>query len=146
MPSLLLSRRDLEFLLYEWLDVELLTKRERFAEHSRETFDAVLDLSEQIAAAAERVGAVTLTLWGTGDPAVALANSSTYLEAVGHVVVAWLWLEQVLAAQGRTGDFYDGKRLAARYFFAHELPRTGPQLDLLASLDRVTLDLAPGWL
>jgi len=104
------------------------------------------ELGARLAAAAERVGAVTLTLWGTGDPAVALANSSTYLEAVGHVVVAWLWLEQVLAAQGRTGDFYDGKRLAARYFFAHELPRTGPQLDLLASLDRVTLDLAPGWL
>ena len=49
MPSLLLSRRDLEFLLYEWLDVELLTKRPRYAEHSRETFDAVLELAEQIA-------------------------------------------------------------------------------------------------
>ena len=49
MRSLLLSRRDLDFLLHEWLDVEALTKRERFAEHSRETFDAVLDLSEQVA-------------------------------------------------------------------------------------------------
>ncbi len=49
MPSVLLSRRDLEFLLYEWLDVELLTKRARYAEHSRDTFDAVLDLAEQVA-------------------------------------------------------------------------------------------------
>ena len=49
MPSRLLSRRDLDFLLYEWLDVELLTKRPRFSEHSREVFDAVLDLSEQVA-------------------------------------------------------------------------------------------------
>src|SRR5215210_7850763 len=51
MPSssLILSRRDLDFLLDEWLDVESLTKRPRFAEHSRETFDAVLDLAEQIA-------------------------------------------------------------------------------------------------
>src|SRR5687767_14084853 len=49
MPSLLLSRRDLDFLLYEWLDVESLTKRTRFTEHSRETFDALLDLSEQVA-------------------------------------------------------------------------------------------------
>ena len=40
MRSLLLSRRDLDFLLYEWLDVEALTARPRFAEHSRETFDA----------------------------------------------------------------------------------------------------------
>ena len=47
--SLLLSRRDLDFLLYEWLDIETLTSRERFAAHSRETFDPILDLSEQLA-------------------------------------------------------------------------------------------------
>jgi butyryl-CoA dehydrogenase len=49
MASLLLSRRDLDFLLHEWLDVESLTKRPRYADHSRETFDDVLDLAEQIA-------------------------------------------------------------------------------------------------
>src|SRR5215210_7308358 len=47
--SLLLSRRDLDFLLYTWLDVESLSARPRFAEHSRDTFDAVLDLAAQIA-------------------------------------------------------------------------------------------------
>lgn len=49
MKSTLLSRRDLDFLLYEWLRVDDLTKRHRFAEHSRETFDGVLDLCEQLA-------------------------------------------------------------------------------------------------
>ncbi|HEX2286960.1 MAG TPA: acyl-CoA dehydrogenase family protein, partial [Mycobacterium sp.] len=49
MKSLLLSRRDLDFLLYEWLRVDELTTRQRFAEHSRDTFDAVLDLCEQLA-------------------------------------------------------------------------------------------------
>src|SRR4029450_13396334 len=49
VASLILSRRDLDFLLHEWLAVESLTKRPRFAEHSRETFDAVLDLAERIA-------------------------------------------------------------------------------------------------
>ena len=49
-----------------------------------------------------------------GDADVALANASVYLEAVGHVVVAWIWLEQLLAATASTGDFYDGKRAAAR--------------------------------
>ena len=44
-----LSRRDVDFLLYEWLDVVELTKRDHFAEHSRDTFDAVLDLSADIA-------------------------------------------------------------------------------------------------
>jgi alkylation response protein AidB-like acyl-CoA dehydrogenase len=42
-------RKTLDFLLYQWLDVESLNKRERFADHSRETFDAVLDTCERIA-------------------------------------------------------------------------------------------------
>lgn len=45
-----LDARDLDFLLHDWLDVELLAARGRFSEHSRETFDAVLDLSEKLAA------------------------------------------------------------------------------------------------
>ena len=44
------SRRDVDFLLYEWLDVAELTNRQRFSEHSRDTFDAVLDLSADLAA------------------------------------------------------------------------------------------------
>src|SRR5436305_1549923 len=44
-----MSRRDIEFLLYEWLGVTGLLERERFAEHSRDTFDAILELSEQLA-------------------------------------------------------------------------------------------------
>ena len=50
------------------------------------------------------------------------------------------------AADGREGDFYDGKRQAARYFLRWELPRTGPQLDLLDSLDRTVLDTRESWL
>ena len=49
MHSTLMSRRDLDFLLFEWLRVDELTKRERFAEHSLDTFAGVLDLYEQLA-------------------------------------------------------------------------------------------------
>jgi len=49
MYSKLLNRRDLEFILYELLDVGSLTRRARFAEHSRETFDAALDTAARIA-------------------------------------------------------------------------------------------------
>ncbi len=45
----LLNRRDLEFLLYEFLDTEALLGRERYADHSREVFDATLDVAQQIA-------------------------------------------------------------------------------------------------
>ena len=47
--SKILSRRDLAFVLYEWLGVEDLLLRERHAEHSRETFDAVIDAGERLA-------------------------------------------------------------------------------------------------
>jgi alkylation response protein AidB-like acyl-CoA dehydrogenase len=93
--------------------------------------------------ALDRLAAVTQRLWSTGSPAVALANATTYLEAAGHVVVAWVWLEQLATVAARGGQFYDGKRAAARYFFRFELPTVHPKLDLLWSLDRTTLDLDP---
>ncbi len=101
--------------------------------------------ADQLQAAVDRVVTTTKQLWGSGDPALALANASVYLEAVGHVVVAWIWLEQALAADGKSGSFYDGKRQAARYFYVWELPKTGAQLDLLDSLDRTTLDMQDDW-
>ena len=96
-----------------------------------------------------RIEKTTTTLHAAGDPDVTLANASIYLEAVGHVVAAWIWLEQLLAVDARDGTdggdaFGDGKRAAARYFFRYELPRTGPQFDLLDSLDTTTLDWTAG--
>ena len=45
----IVNRRDLDFLLFEVLDAEALTRHARYAEHSRETFAAVLDTAEAIA-------------------------------------------------------------------------------------------------
>lgn len=92
-----------------------------------------------------RLVEVTAAMFASGDVEAAMANSAVYLEAFGHIVVAWMWLQQAIAAHGRDGDFYDGKRQAARYFFRYELPKTAPQLDLLASLDRTTLEMRDGW-
>ena len=97
-------------------------------------------------AAAERVREVTAALWAAGDPAVTLANSAVYLEAVGHVVVAWVWLGQLVALGDRDDDFARGKRAAATWFLRHDLPRTGPQFALLESLDRTVLDARAEWL
>ena len=102
-------------------------------------------MAARLDASWQRLVAVTAGMFGSGDVEAALANSVVYLEAFGHIVVAWMWLEQVLAAHGQHGDFYDGKRQAARYFFHYELPKTAPQLDLLESLDRTTLEMREGW-
>jgi alkylation response protein AidB-like acyl-CoA dehydrogenase len=96
-------------------------------------------------AAVTRLNAVTATLWSTGDPDLALANAHVYLEAAGHLVVGWLWLEQALATGTARTDFHEGKRQAARYFRAWELPRVHRRFDLLESLDRTVLDARPDW-
>jgi butyryl-CoA dehydrogenase len=85
------------------------------------------------------------------DPGAALANATIYLDSLGHVVVAWRWLAQALVAQaalaaarGGDHDFYAGKLAACRYFFRYELPRTGPALALLRSLDDTALAIPDG--
>ncbi|HSB98051.1 MAG TPA: acyl-CoA dehydrogenase [Spongiibacteraceae bacterium] len=101
--------------------------------------------AQSLTAALERIVAVTRTLHGTGDIGLTLANASAYLEAVGHTVLAWIWLEQMLAAHGKSGDFYDGKRQAGRYFMRWELSKIYPQLDLLETLDKTTLEMTDAW-
>jgi len=112
---------------------------------AEESGGELAELAEQLGEVLGRVGTITAGLFASGDIDAAMANSSVYLEAVGHLVVAWIWLEQMLACEGKTGDFYDGKRQAGRYFFRYELPKTGPQLTLLASLDRTTLEMRDAW-
>lgn len=101
--------------------------------------------ADALQAAVDRLGEVTLALAGLGDPERTMANATVYLEAAGHVVVAWMWLEQLVAVGDKEGDFYDGKRAAARYFFRWELPKVGPMLDLLASGDTTTLEMREAW-
>ena len=49
MPAPLLSRRDLEFMLYEVFEVESSLTRERYSDHNRETIDAAIDVAQAIA-------------------------------------------------------------------------------------------------
>ena len=96
-----------------------------------------------------KVGEVTRKAWSAGDPARTLANATAYLEAFGHVVLAWIWLDQSLAAsrnfRDEDSDFFHGKWQACRYFFVHELPKVDAWLDLVAALDTTTLDMKNEW-
>ncbi|GAB92878.1 acyl-CoA dehydrogenase [Gordonia rhizosphera] len=108
--------------------------------------DATATYAAELRSSLDRLVEVTAKVWSAGDPSLALANATAYLEAAGHIVIAWMWLEQLLAVGDKSGDFYDGKRAAAQYFYRYELPKTGPQLDLLEALDRTTLNTDPAWL
>ena len=56
------------------------------------------DWARQLDDAIGRVETVTQKLWRDGEADRALAAASVYLEAFGHVVIAWIWLQQALAA------------------------------------------------
>jgi alkylation response protein AidB-like acyl-CoA dehydrogenase len=94
-------------------------------------------------AAVARIGEVVAGVAALPDPRPALAEATAFLEATGHVVVAWLWLEQWRVAQAGTGTLHEGKRAAARYFLTRELPKVGALLDLVAAADGLTTGLDP---
>jgi alkylation response protein AidB-like acyl-CoA dehydrogenase len=101
--------------------------------------------ARQLAAALARLVDATRQAWSTGDREEALANAVPYLQAFGHVVLAWLWLDVVLVLRDED-DFAQGKRAAGRYFYAYELPRIGAWLDVVARREPLCLHLKTEWL
>ncbi len=96
------------------------------AEHARALGDAL-----------QQVQAATQAAWSTGNPAEALANAVPYMQAFGHAVVAWLWLDVAAAvlAAGRDDPASQGRLYAARYFYRYELPKIGAWLQVAANRD-----------
>ncbi len=79
--------------------------------------------ARQLGAALRRVLDATKAAWSTGVPEEALANATPYLQAFGHLVLSWLWLDVALVAQRSGKGPGQGKIAAMRYFYAYELPK-----------------------
>ncbi len=87
--------------------------------------------------ALSQLGAATKAAWSTGEPTDALANAVPYLQAFGHTVLAWVWLDVALAAQAAPESNSRTGRLAAmRFFFHYELPKIGAWLQVVSSRDQ----------
>lgn len=86
--------------------------------------------------ALQQVGDATRAAWTTGNPVEALANAVPYMQAFGHMVLAWIWLDVALAAQAApTSPAQVGRLGAARYFFHYELPKIGAWLHVVSHRD-----------
>jgi butyryl-CoA dehydrogenase len=86
--------------------------------------------------ALQQVGAATKAAWATNDPTDALANAVPYMQAFGHTVIAWMWLDVALAIPaGATDADNVGRNAAARYFFHYELPKIDAWLKVVATRD-----------
>ncbi len=95
----------------------------------------------QLAQALQQVGGATKAAWSTGQPGEALANAVPYMQAFGHTVLAWIWLEVALATSPAAQDMASrGRLLAARFFFRYELPKIGAWLKVVETRDMTCAD------
>ncbi|MBP7565500.1 MAG: acyl-CoA dehydrogenase [Burkholderiaceae bacterium] len=101
-----------------------------------------------LGAALARVRHATRAAWATAEPAVALANAVPYMQAFGHTVIAWIWLDVALAAEGggASGEAPPPARTAGtlgamQYFFRYELPKTAAWLQVVEARDTTCADL-----
>ncbi|MFV0679056.1 acyl-CoA dehydrogenase [Ottowia sp.] len=93
--------------------------------------------AQALAAALARVGRATQAAWASGNPVEALANAVPYMQAAGHVVLAWTWLELELAAVNASKNeaASAGVTSASTYFYHYELPKIDAWLNVVESRD-----------
>jgi hypothetical protein len=99
--------------------------------------------------ALNRLLSATQAAWSTGVPEEALANATLYLQAFGHVVLSWLWLDVALAAAQsqhvQAASMKDGKFAAMHYFYAYELPKIDAWLGPVARREALLRNMQEAW-
>jgi len=93
--------------------------------------------------AVQQIADATQAAWGGGEPSLALANAVPYMQAFGHTVIAWMWLQVALVSQG-AGDANVGRQRACQFFFHYELPKIGAWLGVVNSRDSTCADMPEG--
>jgi alkylation response protein AidB-like acyl-CoA dehydrogenase len=93
--------------------------------------------------ALHKIAQATKAAWATGNPLEALPNAVPYMQAFGHTVLAWVWLDVALTATVNTPDSgaaCTGFVRAAQYFYHYELPKTDAWLSVVSSRDMTCAD------
>jgi alkylation response protein AidB-like acyl-CoA dehydrogenase len=90
-------------------------------------------------AALDKISRATQAAWSTGNPLEALPNAVPYMQAFGHTVLAWVWLD-VAMASGNSGATHSvaaraGIYLSNQYFYHYELPKIDAWLAVVAQRD-----------
>ncbi len=118
--------------------------------------DGLAGHANALAQALQKVGATTKAAWSTGVPEEALANATPFLQAFGHTVLAWVWLELALAAKAAQAagawdasplgaGFLQGKLATADYFFSYELPKIDAWLGVVSRRDLTCAQAQADW-
>ncbi len=128
-------------------------------------FEALTDFADALTQALLRGDTATRAAWSTGNASEALANAVPYLQAFGHTVLAWMWLDMATTAlkldaapaqvgtqsatldttqniiKDRTRGRTQGLIGATQYFFRYELPKIDAWYRVVESRDMTCAEL-----
>ena len=109
-------------------------------------FPELKDHAVSLGKALAHVGNATTAAWATGNPQDALANAVPYMQAFGHTVLAWIWLDVAIAALNPDAinsiAFGAGIQGATSYFYAYELPKTSAWLAVVENRNLLCANLS----
>jgi len=129
-------------LMEEGKGLQLLTARMQATMALAATVPKLAPHAQALDAAWKEVVVATQAAWSTGNPSDALANAVPYMQAFGHTVLAWIWLDVALTAHAALESAARTGRLAAMQFFFHyELPKIGAWLQVVSSRDATCAEL-----
>jgi alkylation response protein AidB-like acyl-CoA dehydrogenase len=137
--------------MQEGAGLALLARTVRATVARAKAVQALAAHADALAAAWGQLSAATRAAWATGKPEEALANATPYLQAFGHSVLAWVWLDVALCAHSRLSAagadpaLLQGKLAACTYFFHYELPRIGAWLKVVETRDATCRLMDEAW-
>ncbi len=101
--------------------------------------------ANQLASALAEVGSTTKAAWASENADEALANAVPYMQAFGHMVLAWVWLDVALSVRAKDPQMADAQSVgrvgAMRYVFHYELPKIGAWLNVAKNRDMTCAQL-----
>jgi len=117
----------------------LLALRIRASAGRAEQVPALARHAADLMLALEQLTAATHAAWSSQNAADALANAVPYMQAFGHTVLAWIWLDVSLAAlradAAQASAVTVGQISATTYFYHYELPKIGAWLKVVQERD-----------
>ncbi|MFM1764446.1 MAG: Acyl-CoA dehydrogenase [Pseudomonadota bacterium] len=129
-------------LMEEGRGVKLLAARMLKTAQKAQAFPDLAEDAKALTTALQKVTQATQMAWSTGQPQEALANAVPYLQAFGHLVLAWIWLDVSASCRGEASPKQTGRQAAAKYFYRYELPKIDAWLNVVGGRDMTCANLS----
>jgi len=128
-------------LMEEGRGVHLLAARMRETADKAMLYSDLASDAKALNTALQKVIAATQMAWSSGQPQEALANAVPYLQAFGHLVLAWIWLDVSASCRSAQSPSQTGRQAAAKYFYRYELPKIDAWLQVVSNRDMTCANL-----